>query len=269
MSLQRILHVTSELVPYFNENPISSGVYNAAKQMFAQGKDVRIFMPRFGLINERRYQLHEVIRLSGMNLIINDLDQPLVIKVASLPGERMQVYFIENQEYFKRKSAYSDDSNQWFEDNDERSVFFAKGVLETIKKLNWIPDVIHIHGWMASFLPIYLKTNYSNDAFFSDIKIISSVYNHGEGGVFSENFKNILEYDNIDLNDLKYLNSNSYVNVVKEAMKFSDVVVKGEELLLNELEELYNELEQSKFDFIQNEDIQEVYREANGINIQH
>ncbi|MDR1876057.1 MAG: glycogen/starch synthase [Flavobacteriaceae bacterium] len=268
MSSKKILHVTSELVPYFNENPISSGVYNLAKQMFAQGNDVRIFMPRFGLINERRFQLHEVIRLSGMNLIINDLDQPLVIKVASLPGERMQVYFIENKEYFKRKATYQDDSNRWFEDNDERSVFFTKGVLETIKKLNWIPDVIHVHGWMSSFLPIYLRTNYASDAFFSDIKIITSVYNHGSGGIFSENLKDILEFDNIDTDKLMYLTNNSYVSVIKEAMKDSDAVVKGEEILLDELEDLFNQLDNPKFDFVQNENVEEIYQDTNEINIQ-
>lgn len=268
MSSKRILHVTSELVPYFNENPISSGVYNLAKQMFAQGNDVRIFMPKFGMINERRFQLHEVIRLSGMNLIINDLDQPLVIKVASLPGERMQVYFIENQEYFKRKAIYQDNSNHWFEDNDERSVFFAKGVLETIKKLNWVPNVIHLHGWMASFLSIYLKTIYANDAFFNDIKIITSVYNHGEGGVFSKNLKDILEFDHIDTSNLKYLTDNSYTSVIKQAMSDSDSIVKGEEVLLDELEDLFDKLDTPKFGFIQDENVDEIYQDINEINIQ-
>ncbi len=268
MSSKRILHVTSELVPYFNENPISSGVYNLAKQMFAQGNDVRIFMPRFGLINERRFQLHEVIRLSGMNLIINDLDQPLVIKVASLPGERMQVYFIENQEYFKRKALYQDESNHWFEDNDERAVFFTKGVLETIKKLNWVPDVIHVHGWMSSFLPIYLRTIYSNDAFFSDIKIITSIYNQGDGGMFSKNLKDILEFDNIKTNTLPHLTNNSYISLIKQAMKDSDAVVKGEETLLDELEDLFNVLDNPKFDFLQNENVEEIYQDTKEINIQ-
>lgn len=268
MSSKRILHVTPELVPYFNENPISSGVYNLAKQMFAQGNDVRIFMPRFGSINERRFQLHEVIRLSGMNLIINDLDQPLVIKVASLPGERMQVYFIENQEYFKRKSPYQNEDNSWFEDNDERAVFFTKGVLETIKKLNWVPDVIHVHGWMASFLPIYLKTNYSSDAFFSDIKIITSVYNQGDGGVFSGNLKNILEFDSINTEKLTHLTDNSYVNIIKQAMEDSDAIVKGEETLLDELEDLFAQLNNPKFDFLQNENVEAIYQATDEIKVQ-
>lgn len=269
MNSKRILHVTSELIPYFNTNPLSSGVYNLAKQMFSQGNDVRIFMPRFGLINERRYQLHEVIRLSGMNLIISDLDQPLVIKVASLPGERMQVYFIENQEYFKRKAAYQDENNQWFADNDERSVFFAKGVLETIKKLNWVPDVIHIHGWMAGFLPIYLKTNYADDAFFSDIKIVTSVYNQGEGGIFSENVKKILEFDNIDPQKLDYLsNDNSYLCLVKQAMKDSDAVIKGEETLFDELEDFFNTVENDKYDFTQNENVAEIYQNISEVKVE-
>ncbi|MDR3272068.1 MAG: glycogen/starch synthase [Flavobacteriaceae bacterium] len=270
MSSKRILHVTSELTPYSSENPVSARVYALAKQMFSRGNDVRIFMPRFGIINERRYQLHEVIRLSGINLIISDLDQPLVIKVASLPGERMQVYFIENQEYFKRKATYQDENNQWFADNDERAVFFAKGVLETIKKLNWVPDVIHIHGWMASFLPIYLKNNYSDDAFFSDIKIVTSVYNQGEGGIFSENIKKILAFDNIDPEKLVYLSeNNSYLNLVKQAMKESDAVIKGEETLLDELEYFLDSLESEKYDFTQNENVAEVYQTNNEVNIEN
>lgn len=262
--MKRILHVTSELVPYFNENPISSAVYNLSKQMYAQGNDVRIFMPRFGLINERRFQLHEVIRLSGMNLIINDLDQPLIIKVASLPGERMQVYFIENSEYFKRKATYhNEETNKWFEDNDERAVFFAKGVLETIKKLNWVPDIIHVHGWMSSFLPLYLKTLYATDAFFSEVQLVTSVYNMEDEGVFSKNTKNILEFDKIKTNKLVYFNDNfTYTNLVKEAMQNSDIIVKGEEILSDQLDSTFEELSQKSYDFSSNENIAEVYEEV-------
>ena len=157
MKDKRILYVSSEVIPYLPETTLSSTAFNIAKFAHSKGIQTRIFMPRFGVINERRHQLHEVIRLSGMNLIINDMDMPLIIKVASIPKERMQVYFIDNEEYFKRKAVYTDEDDKLFSDNDERMIFFAKGVVETVKKLNWAPDIIHVHGWMASLLPLYLK----------------------------------------------------------------------------------------------------------------
>ncbi len=259
MSSLRILHVTSELTPYFPENPISSTVFNLAKSVYNKGNDVRIFMPRFGLINERRYQLHEVIRLSGMNLIINDLDQPLIIKVASLPGERMQVYFIDNEEYFKRKSLYGKDDQDWFDDNADRMVFFTKGVIETIKKLNWVPDVIHVHGWMGAMLPIYLKTFYSKDAFFNDTKIVNSVYNHEYERAFNENLSNILKFDEVDMSNLKDLADNNIIGLLKESMNHSDIIIQGEEDLIPELEKQFKDSKKDKVEFKNNEDLANDY----------
>ncbi len=141
MQNQKILYVTTEMFPYQEDSNMATMVSKMALKMHQEGNDVRVFMPRFGQISERKFQLHEVIRLSGMNIIINDLDQPLIIKVASLPGERLQVYFIDNEEYFKRKHFYTDADGKAFDDNDERAIFFARGVIETIKKLNWVPDV--------------------------------------------------------------------------------------------------------------------------------
>ncbi len=176
MPNKKILYVTTELAPYQEDSVMGQRVHSMALKMYAESNDVRVFMPRFGVISERKFQLHEVIRLSGMNIIINDLDQPLLIKVASLPNERLQVYFIDNEEYFKRKYYYSGEDGANFNDNDERAIFFARGVLETIKKLNWVPDVIHLNGWMTSLIPIYLKTFYKNDEYFQNTKIILSIY---------------------------------------------------------------------------------------------
>ncbi len=139
MNGKRILFVSSELVPYLPENDVSSMSYEAPRVVNNNGGQIRIFMPRYGSINERRHQLHEVIRLSGMNLVVNDMDMPLIIKVASIPKERIQVYFIDNEEYFKRKATFTDKEGKLFKDNDERAIFFAKGVIETVKKLNWAP----------------------------------------------------------------------------------------------------------------------------------
>ena len=170
MKDKRILYVSSEVVPYLPETEISSMSFEAPRMVNKQGGQIRIFMPRFGNINERRHQLHEVIRLSGINLVINDLDMPLIIKVASIPKERIQVYFIDNEEYFKRKATLTDEDGKLFPDNDERAIFFAKGVIETVKKLNWAPDIIHVNGWLASLLPLYLKEFYKTEPLFTESK---------------------------------------------------------------------------------------------------
>jgi starch synthase len=183
MEDKRILYVSSEVVPYLAENEVSLMSYDVPKMINDQGGQIRIFMPRYGNINERRHQLHEVIRLSGMNLVVNDLDMPLIIKVASIPKERIQVYFIDNDEYFKRKATFTDEEGALYADNDERAIFFAKGVVETVKKLNWVPDIIHVHGWMASMLPIYMKHYYKDEALFADTKIVTSVYSQSFEGV--------------------------------------------------------------------------------------
>jgi starch synthase len=167
MDSKRVLFVSQEIHPYLPENTISSTTLALAKKTNDSGHQVRVFMPRFGVINERRHQLHEVIRLSGMNVVINDMDMPLIIKVASVPGARMQVYFIDNEEYFKRKATYADADGNQFEDNDERTLFFSKGAIDTVEKLGWKPDVIHVHGWMSSLVPMYLRLVPKRKSLFS------------------------------------------------------------------------------------------------------
>ena len=158
MEKKKILFISQEISPFLPKSEVGLTARSLSQGVQEGGKEIRAFMPRFGVINERRHQLHEVIRLSGINLVINDLDMPLIIKVASIPKERIQVYFIDNEEYFSRKATLTDDKGDLFDDNDERAIFFAKGVIETVKKLNWAPDIIHVHGWLASLLPLYLKT---------------------------------------------------------------------------------------------------------------
>ena len=173
---KRILFISSGVVPYLPQNNVSNSTFHIPKVVNERGGQTRIFIPKYGIINERRHQLHEVIRLSGMNLVIDDLDMPLIIKVASIPKERMQVYFIDNEDYFKGRGLFSDKNNKLYDDNQERAIFFAKGVIETIKKLNWIPDLIHVHGWIASLIPLYCKQYYKNDPLLSQTKIITSFY---------------------------------------------------------------------------------------------
>ena len=202
MEKNKILYVTQEINPFLIQSEISNLVRTLAQGVYETDKEIRIFMPRFGVINERRHQLHEVIRLSGMNLIVNDYDHPLIIKVASIPQIRIQVYFIDNEEYFKRKLVFNDENGKFFNDNDERSMFFCKGVLETVKKLGWVPEIIHCHGWMSALMPVYLKTVYDNDPHFSNAKVIYSIYDVQNKNKFSKDFKDKLAFDEIPVDEL-------------------------------------------------------------------
>ncbi|WP_282787587.1 glycogen/starch synthase [Flavobacterium croceum] len=225
MEDKRILYVSSEVVPYLAENEVSMMSYDVPKMINDQGGQIRIFMPRYGNINERRHQLHEVIRLSGMNLVVNDVDMPLIIKVASIPKERIQVYFIDNDEYFKRKATFSDEEGALFPDNDERAIFFAKGVVETVKKLNWVPDIIHVHGWLAALLPVYMKHYYKNDALFSETKIVSSVYNQSFEGELDKNFSSKIQFDGVPQDAIEALSSPTFENLMKVSVAHSDGVI--------------------------------------------
>jgi starch synthase len=227
MENKRILYISQEIHPYLPENDISRAALALPKKMNEIGHQVRVFMPRFGVINERRHQLHEVIRLSGINIVVNDIDMPLIIKVASVPQARMQVYFIDNDEYFKRKATVYDEKRQLFSDNDERSIFFAKGVIETVKKLGWKPDIIHIHGWMPSLVPMYLKLFNHDNPLFADSKVVYSIYNGGFEGNLGENMKNGLLFDEIDEGHLKHLDKPSFNDLNKAAVDFSHAIVKG------------------------------------------
>lgn len=256
MPNQKILYITTEMYPYQEDTNMAAVVNKMALKMHNEGNDVRVFMPRFGQISERKFQLHEVIRLSGMNIIINDLDQPLIIKVASLPGERLQVYFIDNEEYFKRKQYYFDDEGQAFDDNDERAIFFARGVIETIKKLNWVPDVIHLNGWMASFVPIYLKTYYESDTYFKDAKIVLSLYNEKDAPL-AKNIDEKLKFDNIS--GLKALDNPTVKTFVIESMDYVDAVVKGDEFLDEDLDKAFNETSTQKSEYLDVDSINQLY----------
>ena len=231
MKDKRILYVSSEVVPYLAENEVSLMSYDVPKMINDQGGQIRIFMPRYGNINERRHQLHEVIRLSGMNLVVNDLDMPLIIKVASIPKERIQVYFIDNDEYFKRKATFADEEGVMYPDNDERAIFFAKGVVETVKKLNWVPDIIHVHGWMAAMLPIYMKHFYKNEALFSETKIVTSVYSQSFEGTLNEEMINKVKFDGVPDDAIADLEVPNYENIIKATVKHSDAVIIASENL--------------------------------------
>lgn len=259
MEDKRILYVSSEVVPYLPENEVSLMSYDVPKMINDQGGQIRIFMPRYGSINERRHQLHEVIRLSGMNLVVNDMDMPLIIKVASIPKERIQVYFIDNDEYFKRKSTFSDEDGVLYPDNDERAIFFAKGVVETVKKLNWVPDIIHVHGWMASLLPVYMKHYYKDDALFADTKVVTSVYAQSFDGVINETMKEKVAFDNVPNQDIEFLADATFENLMKTAINHSDGVVIASEGVSENLTKFIEASNKPFLPFVDKEKFAEVY----------
>lgn len=260
MKEKRVLYVSSEVSPYLPENELSKMSFEIPRMVHNKGGQIRIFMPHFGIINERRHQLHEVIRLSGMNLIINDMDMPLIIKVASIPKERMQVYFIDNDDYFKRKAIYKDEDGKLFKDNDERCIFFARGVVETVKKLNWMPDIIHVHGWMASLLPLYLKTYYVDEPLFKNSKIVTSLYNNNKfSGKLNEDLISKLLFDSIDKNKLSTIKIPSYSNLLKIAIENSDAIIMGTEKLPKSIETYIETLDKPVLDYQGEENFEEAY----------
>lgn len=261
MKDKRILYVSSEVVPYLPETEISSMSFEAPRMVNKQGGQIRIFMPRFGNINERRHQLHEVIRLSGINLVINDFDMPLIIKVASIPKERIQVYFIDNEDYFKRKATLTDEDGNLFKDNDERAIFFAKGVIETVKKLNWAPDIIHVNGWLASLLPLYLKEFYKTEPLFTESKIVTSVYNQSFEGTLDKKMINKVAFDGIDKDAAKALEKPDYINLMKIAIDNSDAIIRGSEELPKELDTYICDLSKPVLDYFSIEEFADPYTE--------
>ena len=226
-SAKKILFVNSEIYPYLPESGISKIGRFLPQGIQERKKEIRSFMPRYGCINERKNQLHEVIRLSGMNIIINDVDRPLVIKVASISAARMQVYFIDNEDYFHRKQVYRDENGVFFEDNGERAIFFARGVLETVKKLRWAPDIVHCHGWISQILPLYLKKIYAEDPIFSDSKVVLSLYGDIADEKFSDDFKDKILFGDISAGDIDVMKNPDGINLAKLAIRYSDGIIMG------------------------------------------
>ena len=241
MQKTRVLYITQEIVPFLPESEVSSTVRTLAQGVHERDKEIRIFMPRFGVINERRHQLHEVIRLSGMNLIVNDVDHPLIIKVASVPQARMQVYFIDNEEFFKRKRTYTDEDEKFFKDNDERAIFFCRGVVETVKKLGWTPDIVHCHGWMTGFLPLYLKKMYADDPHFSNAKIIYTPYADEFSGNLDSKLIDKLNFDKIANEDVEFLKTPNALNLNKTGAQWADAISIGSETINSELSSYIND----------------------------
>lgn len=234
MEKARILYISQHIVPFLPATQMSSVSRNLPQAVHEKGREIRVFTPRFGKINERRHQLHEVIRLSGMNLLIDDTDHPLVIKVASIPTARMQVYFIDNDEYFKRKAVLRDADNKLFKDNDERTIFFARGVLETVKKLGWAPDIIHCNGWMTSVVPVYLKQLFGEDPYFANSKVITSIYDEGFDGALDSRMAEKMQQDGISADSISCIESPTFDALNALSIQHSDGLIIGSENISDE-----------------------------------
>lgn len=236
MAKAKVLYVSQEIVPYLRDSEMGHISRYLPQGVQESGKEIRTFMPRFGVINERRNQLHEVIRLSGMNIIINDSDHPLIIKVASIQPARMQVYFIDSEDYFHRKFILHDKNNKFFKDNDERAVFFNRGVLETVKKLGWTPDIIHCQGWMTILSAIYVKKVFNKHPVFSESKIVVSLFDDHFKDKFESNVIKNICLEDISEKDLPHLKkSRDYIAWMKTAIDYSDAIIIGSENVNEEL----------------------------------
>ena len=231
MAKTKLLYITHEMSPFLELTKISEISRQLPQAMQDKGFEIRILMPRFGNINERRNRLHEVIRLSGMNIIISDNDNPLIIKVASIPSARMQVYFLDNEEYFQRKYVFRDKENKFYADNDERTIFFCKGALETVKKLGWSPDIVHCHGWMSALVPAYLKTLYKDDPTFKNSKIIYSVYEDSFSEKLSNKFSEKSLMNDMIASETAAFKDGDITALNNAAISYSDAVVFGSEII--------------------------------------
>ena len=223
---KKILFITQEMTPYVSESPLATLGRKVPQATQESKKEIRTFMPKWGHINERRNQLHEVIRLSGMNLVVDDTDHTLVIKVASIPSARMQVYFIDNDDFFTKRAMARDEKGVEYKDNAERAAFFARGVLETVKKLRWTPDVIHCQGWMASFIPVYLKEAYNDEPSFRYCRIVYTPADEDLKAPLPENINGILDFNGITPEALEGTNETGDMQTLNHlGMKYADGIM--------------------------------------------
>ena len=223
---KKILFINQEITPYVADSDLSLMGKSLPQVMQENGHEIRTFMPKWGTINERRGQLHEVIRLSGMNLIIDDTDHPLIIKVATIAQTRIQVYFIDNEDYFSKRQMAQNELGEDYPDNGERAVFFARGVLETVKKLRWVPDIIHVQGWMGAVVPLYIKTAYHEEPSFANTKVVTSLFTKSLSSDLGTNFKRCVAFREAtsDLLD-KYNDNFNFEELGKLAIDYSDGVI--------------------------------------------
>ncbi len=242
MSALKVLYICQEITPYLPETEMSQTCRQLPQAIQEKGNEIRIFMPRYACVNERRNQLHEVQRLSGMNLIIDDNDHPLIIKVASIQAARMQVYFIDNEDFFHYKFTVADENGKEPENNAERSIFFARGVLETIKKMRWMPDVIHCNGWISALVMLYVKKTFADDPFFKRAKLVYSAYDDAFKQPFCEDVANQIVTEGVEPADFAELMPKAdYLSLMRLAARYADGLVQASENVQPEVIDIFKE----------------------------
>lgn len=261
MEKKRLLLITQEMNPYTVLSTISNIAQQIPPYMHDHGMELRILMPRFGVINERRHRLHEVVRLSGMNIVVNDEDYPLIIKVASMPGSRLQVYFLDNDEYFKRKFVFEDADGQPYEDNMERMIFFCKGAIETVKKFGWPPDIIHCHGWMTGMFPFFLRTVYKDEPLFRNSRITWSAYDHQADGQFSHADLEKALVPPMEKEVLTPFFQGDRVSIDQGVMHYADAVIRCDAELPADMEGIIGAAGKPALDFVPEETMMPAYQE--------
>ena len=235
MEKAKILYVSQEIFPYLPDSEMSRIGRALPEGVMQYGKEFRTFMPRFGKINERRNQLHEVIRLSGMNIVIDDTDHPLIIKVASIQAIRMQIYFIDNDDYFTEKTTVRRENGEEYPENDERSIFFARGVLETSRKLGWAPEIIHLNGWFTMFVAVFVRYYMNKDPHFSKSRIVITIYDDEFVSKWDGEIQKKLYVEGMDEKGLSTIKVDDYVSLMKMAIDLCDGVVQGSAKVNEEL----------------------------------
>jgi len=238
----KILYVAAEIKPFLNHTCVSDIIRKLPQAMQEKGIEIRILVPKFGCINERKNRLHEVVRLSGMNIPIGDEEKPLILKVASIPSAKLQVYFIDNEDYFQRKTIFHNKNGKFHSDNDERCIFFCKGVLETVIKLGWPPDIIHCNDWITSLIPLLINTTYKENHIFDNTKSIYSIHQNPFKEKLNKKFVDKVVDEEIDKSMLTSLKSLNYNSLIKIASEYSDAIIKPKEVMNKPIEKLLSEV---------------------------
>jgi starch synthase len=249
MSKKKVLIVTQEMSPFTDPSELADLTRKLPQYVQEKGMELRVLMPKFGTINERRHRLHEVVRLSGMNIIVDDDDYPLIIKVASMPEARIQVYFLDNDDFFRRKSVFQNEAGESYEDNVDRMVFFCKGVLETVRKFGWPPDIIHCHGWMTSLIPAYVKTAYKTEPLFQHSKVIYSLYNDAMGENLTDDFFTKAAINNMPHKDLDAYQNGAGITLHRGAISFADGIILGSETVTEAVQKALTEADKPVLEY--------------------
>lgn len=263
MKRKKILHIAQEIHPYVSESEAALAEYSVIKAIFDKGGEARVFMPKWGGVNERRNQLHEVIRLSGLNIDVDDSDHSLIIKVANIQALRTQIYFIDNDDFFTNRLMAYDEVGSIYTDNVHRAAFYARGVLETVKRLRWNPDIVHCHGWMSAVAVLYIKQMYKDLPQFEHAKVVFSAYDDMLLGQTTEDFSGAIRYKEVDdaMLQAMQIDTTKYDALYQIALQHADAFVAATPGVSSEILAMAERLSLPTLPYTEGMDIAEAYRD--------